>query len=236
MAANPTWLDEAYASPIAALDIGLLDRCVLLSHITAAVLKAQRLRRGPFLDWAGGYGTLTRLMRDRGYPFEHSDPYTQNIFAVGHEAGDVESSRFELITAFEVLEHLVDPVGELATVAGATDLFLTTTHVLPEPAPKPGEWWYYTPETGQHMTLYTPKSLEILADRLGFDGVVTGPFVHLFYRGTKPSALTSALVRRPAFSYGIGLLASVPDRRHSLQASDLEEVKQRLQVSAKQAR
>lgn len=236
MAADPTWLDDAYASPIAALDIGLLDRCLLLSHITASILKAQRLRHGPFLDWAGGYGTLTRLMRDRGYRFEHSDPYTQNLFAVGHEAENVGSSRFELVTAFEVLEHLTDPSGELAVVAGTTDFLLTTTHVLPEPAPKPGDWWYYTPETGQHITFYTRKSMEILADRLGFDGVVTGPFVHLFYRGKKPSALTSALVRRPAISYGAGLLASVTDRRHSLQASDLEEVKQHLRASSEQAR
>ncbi len=85
MADDITWLADAYASAITKLDVGLLDRCLLLSQVTAAVLRSERLRGGRFLDWAGGYGTLTRLMRDRGYDFTHEDPYAANIFAEGHE-------------------------------------------------------------------------------------------------------------------------------------------------------
>jgi hypothetical protein len=231
-AESPTWLGEAYSDAIAKLDIGLLDRCQILANVTAVVLRSERLRGGRFLDWAGGYGTLTRLMRDRGFDFSHTDPFAANIFAEGHEgppvAGDLPleagtERRYDLITAFEVLEHLEDPAAALAPLAGRTDLLLTTTQVLPQPTPGPREWDYYTLETGQHITFYTPASLEALARRLGFDGVVTSSLVHLFHRG-KVSPATRALVRRPGVAYGLGQLTAMTDRRHSLMMSDYKEV------------
>ena len=224
-AEDPTWLDEAYSDAIAKLDIGLLDRCHILANITTMVLRSERLRGGRFLDWAGGYGTLTRLMRDRGFDFTHTDPFAANIFAEGHEEtpGEGAGERYDLISAFEVLEHLPDPEAALAPMARRTDLLLTTTQVLPDPAPQPHEWDYYTRETGQHITFYTKASLEALAARLGFDGVVTSSLVHLFHRG-KISPATRALVRRPAVSYGLGQLSAVADRRHSLMMSDYKAV------------
>lgn len=226
MADDPTWLEEAYADAIAPLDVGLLDRCQILANVTSSVLRSERLRGGRFLDWAGGYGVLTRLMRDRGFDFAHTDVYTANIFAAGL-TGDLDGQRFDLVTAFEVLEHLTDPVGELAPVAQATDRLLVTTQVLPSPAPRPGEWDYYAPESGQHITFYTPRSLEELAHRLGFDGVVTSSLVHLFHRGPV-SRLTRALVRRPGLGYGVGHLAAIADRRHSLMMRDHDAVRDRL--------
>ena len=102
-----------------------------------------------------------------------------------------------------------------------------TTQVLPTPAPRPGEWDYYTPESGQHVTFYTADALAALAGRLGFDGVVTSGLVHLFHRG-RVSRVTRSLVRRPALGYALGHLAAVPDRRHSLMMRDHDAVRDRI--------
>lgn len=227
MAEEPTWLEEAYTQAIARLDVGLLDRCQILSNITTLVLRAERLRGGRFLDWAGGYGTLTRMMRDRGFDFLHNEIYASNIFADGFEIEDLTGERFDLITAFEVLEHLPDPVTSLTPLAAATDRLLMTTQVLPSPAPQPGAWDYYALESGQHITFYTPTALDHLARRLGFDGVITSSLVHLFYRG-EPSWATRALVRRPALSYGMGQVVAMADRRHSLTTRDHDAVRDTL--------
>ena len=50
VAATPTWLERSYSEAISKLDVGLLDRCLLRSNITAAVLRSERLRQGHFLD------------------------------------------------------------------------------------------------------------------------------------------------------------------------------------------
>lgn len=182
---EPTWLDQAYSNAITSMDVGLLSRCQSLAGFTAAMVRSERLGSGPFLDWAGGYGTLTRMMRDRGFDFFHLDPLCENVFAQGFE-GDLVR-QYQLITAYEVLEHLADPVTNLSEVAASTDRLLMTSYLLPEPAPAPSDWWYYTPETGQHITFYTERALATLAQRLGYSVITDGVSRHLFYRGSVSS-------------------------------------------------
>jgi hypothetical protein len=215
---SPDWLCEAYSQAITALDVGLLERCIDLSHIAWSVIHAQRVPSGVFLDWAGGYGVLTRLMRDRGLEFYHHDPLCKNIFAQGLEAS--LERRYDLITAIEVLEHLVDPVATLAAVAESTDLLLVSTLTQPTPPPRPGEWWYYTPETGQHVAFYTPDALRELADRLGMGVLTLNEYVHLFHRVPVATA-TKILLRWPRLARALGALTALGSRRSSLQSRDL---------------
>jgi hypothetical protein len=177
---NPHWLDEAYGAAISELDVGLLDRCLRLARITEGLARSERLRDERFLDWGGGYGTLTRLLRDKGLDFRHADPLCQNIFAAGLE-GDL-ARRYALITAFEVLEHLDRPLTSLAPVFAAAERLLVSTYVLPDPAPSPDEWWYYARESGQHVTFYTPRALAILGERFGTHLTSDGEKLHLFHR------------------------------------------------------
>lgn len=181
-APNPYWLDEAYSSAIYDGDSGLLRRSRLLSTVTSLVIRAERLTDGTFLDWAGGYGALARMMRDKGYDFHTFDPYAKNLLAPGFDGDELESH--DLVTAFEVVEHLVDPVEELTKVAAANDRLFFTTVLQPsgEP-PRPNEWWYYALESGQHIAFHTTTSLGVLADRLGYQLTTNGENYHLFHRG-----------------------------------------------------
>jgi hypothetical protein len=72
--------------------------------------------------------------------------------------------------------------------------------MLPDPAPHPNDWWYYSRMTGQHVVFYTRRGLDALAaqhDRR----VSSGGNVHVIAdRALSPLALrlaTSGHVARP---------------------------------------
>jgi hypothetical protein len=200
-APNPYWLDEAYSSAIYDGDSGLLRRSKLLSTVTSLVIRSERLTDGTFLDWAGGYGALARMMRDKGYDFRTFDPYAKNLLAPGFDGDELESH--DLVTAFEVVEHLADPVEELTKVAAANDRLFFTTMLHPaDQPPRPSEWWYYMLESGQHIAFHTIESLQILAERLGYQLTSNGENYHLFHRvpvrATTKVVLSQQIAKRRA--------------------------------------
>lgn len=228
---QPGWLTEAYSKAISELDVGLLGRCISQALLTARVVRSEGVRDGTFLDWAGGYGTLTRLLRDRGLDFRHHDPMCENVFAGGHE-GDLTAA-YDLVTAFEVLEHLHEPVTALAPVFQAGSRVLVSTYLLPDPAPAPDRWWYYARESGQHVTFYTPRALHVLAERFGTKVTSDGQQLHLFHRDpARPGTrlLLSGQGRR-ARQLGARAAGASPLRRRSLQARDADQALQRLHAA-----
>ena len=70
---SPHWLEEAYTSAITAHDIGLLHRNIKYSEHLTMLLYSFFGTKGHYLDTAGGYGIFTRLMRDKGCDFQHTD-------------------------------------------------------------------------------------------------------------------------------------------------------------------
>lgn len=161
------WLDEAYTSPIADMDTGLVSRNVHRSEQLASmlwfVLRGSRSQR--YVDLAGGYGLLTRLMRDFGFNFYWSDKYANNLFARGFEA--VEGDIFDGATALEVAEHLADPIEffkQALDIGNGLVIFTTLTF---EGAPPPTYWWYYSFETGQHISFYRTSTLIRLSAEIG---------------------------------------------------------------------
>jgi hypothetical protein len=200
-APNPFWLDEAYSSAIWNGDSGLLRRSRLLATVTSMLIRSERLGDGTFLDWAGGYGTLARMMRDKGFDFHTFDPYAKNLLAPGFDGDELNS--YDLVTAFEVMEHLADPVDELTKVAAANDRLFFTTMLQPAGGPpRPADWWYYQLDSGQHIAFHTKASLGILAERLGYQLTTNGENYHLFHRTpvhrTTKVLLSEAIVKRRA--------------------------------------
>lgn len=167
---DPHWLGEAYSSAIAAADTGLVARNFAVACKLAGVLYWALGERGQgrYLDAAGGYGMLTRLMRDLGFDFYWSDKYCNNILAPGFEYRR-EDGPCNAVTAIEVFEHLTDPVAfvtEMLSAAGARTVIFTTELYEGAP-PRPDDWWYYTFATGQHIGFFTRETLETLARNMG---------------------------------------------------------------------
>jgi len=163
----PYWLDEAYREPIAAADTGLIQRNFSLAARLSAVLYSCLDPRGAYLDVAGGYGMLVRLMRDIGFDFYWHDQHCENVLARGFEAAGA-GRKFSALTAFEVLEHVPDPVRFVSDLLQQHDvrtlIFSTQTYAGNLP---PRDWWYYAFETGQHISFYQARTLATLAERLG---------------------------------------------------------------------
>src|SRR5689334_9245433 len=63
---HPYWLGEAYSTAIAPTDLGLLQRNIQLARATQVLINLLSDPAGKFVDYGGGYGILTRLMRDAG--------------------------------------------------------------------------------------------------------------------------------------------------------------------------
>ena len=167
---DPHWLEEAYSSAIASSDTGLVMRNISLACKLAGVLYWVLGERGQgtYLDAAGGYGLLTRIMRDFGFDFYWSDKYCQNLLAPGFEFQE-ESGPCRAVTALEVFEHLADPkmyVQDVLRYSGSEYLFFTTELYGIRP-PKPNEWPYYSLKTGQHIGFFQVKTVEALASGLG---------------------------------------------------------------------
>ena len=168
---DPHWLPEAYSSAITSLDLGILYRNIKLSKIVIQIISRFFNPDGLFLDYAGGYGIFTRLMRDNGYNFYHHDQFCENLFAKHFELNDLKiNPKFELTTAFELFEHLSNPLEEIEAILSYSDTILFSTELVPDQKiTKPEDWWYIAPETGQHISFYTKKSLEIIATKLNLN-------------------------------------------------------------------
>lgn len=176
---TPNWLEQAYSQAINRSDTGILKRNQRNARLVVRTLALLGRLREPVIDSAGGYGLLVRLLRDAGVDACWSDPYCDNLVARGFEY-QPGSPRAALVTAFEALEHYVDPIAEIARLCGLADAVLVSTDLIPTPAPQPGLWWYYAPEHGQHIGFYRLATLRYIAQRLGWHVVSDGKSFHLF--------------------------------------------------------
>jgi hypothetical protein len=174
---KPFWLAEAYENPMNFSDTGIMHRNNKFSKIVTSLIFLFFDKNEKFLDYAGGYGVFTRIMRDIGFDFYWTDPYTKNLLSRGFE--EKSQDKFHLITSFECFEHLDDPMTEISKMIARSKNIIFSTELAPKPLPKPENWWYYGTEHGQHIALYSTKSLEIVASKFGLNYHNIGN-LHLF--------------------------------------------------------
>jgi hypothetical protein len=217
----PFWLDEAYSTAISALDTGAISRNLFCSRLATVVVRLLRVGRSErCLDYGGGHGVFTRMMRDIGYNFHWCDKYGQNLFARGFEGDPTTTFRF--VTAFEVFEHLVEVRDELAAFfRPAHDFVLvgTVLHALPDK-----DWWYFVPETGQHTAFFSRQTMAYIGRTYGYQAICGKAYSLLIRNNKKIGAFRRLLLRRflqsAWLTYGVGSLRIELQRRHSRTWSD----------------
>lgn len=169
---EPYWLEEAYScGAISALDTGILKRNASLvsktSELVETIFDENISFRG--LDYGGGEGIFVRMMRDKGFNFILHDKYAKNLYAKYFDLQSTDQTdNFSIVTAFEVFEHLPDPLTEIDKIFSYSDIILFSTELIPRTSSDDlKDWWYIVPETGQHISFYHKETLKCIAKKNG---------------------------------------------------------------------
>ena len=198
---KPYWLEEAYTETISRLDTGAINRNLLSAQLTLLISVVAGSPRGASaLDFGGGHGVFVRMMRDLGLDFRWYDKHARNEYAVGFEGTPGEPH--QLVTAFEVLEHLADVRADLDLLFSARPALVLVGTLLHD-GHRQG-WWYYLLESGQHVSFFSRHTMEYVARAYGYRAFV-GRDHTLFVRhdhalGVARSRLLDAIVRNASAS------------------------------------
>ncbi|MBU1977595.1 MAG: tetratricopeptide repeat protein, partial [Gammaproteobacteria bacterium] len=131
------------------------------------------------LDYGGGAGLLARLLKESNWQSSSYDPFVDRNTHIG------QLGKFDLITAFEVFEHVpnvLELMSNLRSLLAPNGLVLFST-LLSDGQINPGQridWWYASPRNG-HISLFSRKSLTILAQKYGFNFVSFDVGMHAFF-------------------------------------------------------
>jgi hypothetical protein len=182
---TPYWLGEAYASNLSDLDSGAAQRN--LTNLAVCYVVAKLLGARNAVDFGGGDGLLCRLLRDYGINCFVKDKYASPTYAQTFTTPDFH--RPDLAIAFEVLEHFANPSADLQEIfnLGAPAILVSTEIYAAQKA----DWWYLSPNSGQHVFFYSKHALSLIASKYAYMLTISDHFI-LF---TKPGLLSPAKAR-----------------------------------------
>lgn len=188
---NPTWLEESYIESINITDTGACQRSIENSkNLSILLFFGLKLTSSTFLDYGGGHGLLTRLMRDNGWNWRWFDPYTSNILAKGFS--EPKLSQYGLISSFETFEHFEKPLEIIKKLLQHSEnIFFSTEVYQSQSPPKISDWDYFAPHHGQHISFYNLKTLHFIAKECNLYFYSNGSNLHFF---TKKKSLRLTII------------------------------------------
>ena len=131
------------------------------------------------LDYGGGDGLLCAKLREAGVlDAQTFDPFVADF--TRRPAG-----KFDLITCFETLEHMPDPMAGIASILASmkeTGLVLFSTLVQPSDFEAHGvNWWYVGPRNG-HVSIFSRSALARAWQHHGCQTLSFNDNVHIAFR------------------------------------------------------
>lgn len=117
------------------------------------------------LDYGGGNGVFEKALTVNGFSIVNTyDPLVDDYKTI-------PDRRYDIVTCFETLEHLPDPVARVEQICGLVKddgLIVFSTAIWAGPFPKDGlSWWYISPRNG-HISIYTMDALVALWGKFGY--------------------------------------------------------------------
>lgn len=185
---------KIYNAGYAAVDPDYQDRRPNANAAWVEQLLGNEKSRIRHLDYGGGSGLLSAILRQNGWNSRSYDPFVDRNLKVA------DLGSFDLVTAFEVFEHVPDVMAllnDLSRLCKPDGLILFSTllsdgHILPG---EPLTWWYAAPRNG-HIALFSAQSLSLCLQRKGFHLASFSDGAHMAYRELPTWA--SHLLNNPA--------------------------------------
>jgi len=134
------------------------------------------------LDYGGGNGLLSEQLRAKGWTSQCWDPFDEKSAGLPPP----KPAAADLITAFEVFEHVVDPVAlikRLEELLRSNGVIVFTTMLSDGHLEfhRRIDWWYASPRNG-HISLYSRASLEKLCAKENLRVAHLSETVHVAFR------------------------------------------------------
>lgn len=135
------------------------------------------------LDYGGGNGKCSNILLKEGFNTLSYDPFI--------EYKKLIPKSYNLISAFEVFEHHPNPnelIKELGNLLSDDESLIIFSTLLSDGQIKQNsrlDWWYASPING-HISLFSSKSLFLLASKYGFKVASLNAGFHLMFKNDLP--------------------------------------------------
>ncbi len=116
------------------------------------------------LDYGSGTGHLAKILNESGFDAADFDPFV--------DPKARPQGLFDVVTAFEVMEHTPTPLDTLRDIASFLNpngVIIYSTTVAPPIITTVGVAWKYISPRNGHVSIHTTESLQILHSQVGLN-------------------------------------------------------------------
>lgn len=171
--------EQIYNDEYVLVDPGYIDTRPRANAASLLAMFANRANCIRHLDYGGGSGVLVNVLKESNWQSVSYDPFVDKDICIER------LGKFDLITAYEVFEHVPDAqklMANLRSLLSPNGLILFSTLLSDGNicANQRIYWWYAAPRNG-HISLYSKNSLIVLAQRNGFNFGSFSVGFHVFF-------------------------------------------------------